>query len=55
MSKVTIEMDMPECCDECPLQTRENTGESWKCAVTESRINGYSQTRRNIDCPLKEV
>lgn len=54
VKKVIIAIEMPENCDVCPLQTREDVGFGWECAITKSRINSYSSCRRNCDCPLKE-
>ena len=51
--KAILELEMPENCDACPLQMREDIGMAWHCAITGSWIEDGANCRLS-NCRLKE-
>ena len=56
---ITIDIEMPKNCSECPLHTTEEDVYSWYfywCPLIQTAIRGKKyQTKRFRKCPLKEI
>lgn len=54
MSKVMIEMEMPDCCADCKYKEGEYSAERYTCKLTNITFPAEYVNRFTL-CPLQEV
>lgn len=54
MSKAILVMDMPSCCDECPL-CYDSYGEINFCSAQDRSVSDFHIGEVQVWCPLKPV